>query len=339
MDRHHMPVALVLTRQDVPIIDRSRYASADGLRRGAYVLADPEDGDPEVILIATGSEVALALEAHEKLVSDGVRSRVVSLPCWELFERQEQSYQDEVLPPGDPGEGLGRGGLYAGLGPVRRSRGSEDRDAHLRLLRTPEGRTEQVRVHPGQGGRDSQGGTWTMKPTEQLHELGQSLWLDNITRTMLDDGTEQRYIDELSITGQTSNPTIFDKAISSAGRLRRADRRASRKGHGAGGALLRARPRRRHARGQDVRRDPQGDRPDGRLGLPRGLAAVRLRHAGDDSAGGRPVRASGGEQLHQDPRDARGSAGDRGVDLRRRADQRHAVVLDAIRRSPRQTPT
>ena len=99
MDRHHQPVALVLTRQDVPIIDRSRYASADGLRRGGYVLADPEDGDPEVILIATGSEVALALEAHEKLVSDGVRSRVVSLPCWELFERQEQSYQDEVLPP------------------------------------------------------------------------------------------------------------------------------------------------------------------------------------------------------------------------------------------------
>ena len=99
MDRHHQPVALVLTRQDVPIIDRSRYASADGLRRGGYVLADPEDGDPEVILIATGSEVALALGAHEKLVSDGVRSRVVSLPCWELFERQEQSYQDEVLPP------------------------------------------------------------------------------------------------------------------------------------------------------------------------------------------------------------------------------------------------
>ena len=99
MDRHHQPVALVLTRQDVPIIDRSRYASAAGLRRGGYVLADPEDGDPEVILIATGSEVALALGAHEKLASDGVRSRVVSMPCWELFERQEQTYQDEVLPP------------------------------------------------------------------------------------------------------------------------------------------------------------------------------------------------------------------------------------------------
>ncbi|MGZ5316769.1 MAG: transketolase-like TK C-terminal-containing protein, partial [Solirubrobacterales bacterium] len=99
MDRTHQPVALVLTRQDVPIIDRSRYASADGVRRGGYVLADPEGGEPEVILLATGSEVALALGAHEKLIADGVRSRVVSLPCWELFERQEQAYRDEVLPP------------------------------------------------------------------------------------------------------------------------------------------------------------------------------------------------------------------------------------------------
>jgi transketolase len=99
LDRTHQPVALVLTRQDVPILDRSRYASAEGLRRGGYVLADPEGGDPEMILIATGSEVALAAAAHEQLSSDGVRSRVVSLPCWELFERQERSYRDQVLPP------------------------------------------------------------------------------------------------------------------------------------------------------------------------------------------------------------------------------------------------
>jgi len=98
MDRHHQPVALVLTRQDVPILDRTKYASADGTRRGGYVLADAE-GAPEVILIATGSEVALAVEAHEQLISEGISSRVVSMPCWELFERQEQSYQDEVLPP------------------------------------------------------------------------------------------------------------------------------------------------------------------------------------------------------------------------------------------------
>ena len=98
IDRGHQPVALILTRQDVPVLDRSRYASAAGLRRGGYVLADAEGGDPEVILIATGSEVALALAAHEELSAEGVRSRVVSLPCWELFDRQEVAYRDEVLP-------------------------------------------------------------------------------------------------------------------------------------------------------------------------------------------------------------------------------------------------
>jgi transketolase len=99
MDRHHQPAALVLTRQNVPVLDRSRYASADGLRHGGYVLADPDGGDPEVILIATGSEVALAVAAHEQLISDGIRSRVVSFPCWELFDRQDHGYRDSVLPP------------------------------------------------------------------------------------------------------------------------------------------------------------------------------------------------------------------------------------------------
>jgi transketolase len=99
VDRTHQPVAMVLTRQNVPILDRSKYASAEGVRRGGYVLADPAGGDPEVILIATGSEVALAVAAHEELGAEGVRSRVVSLPCWELFERQGAAYKEEVLPP------------------------------------------------------------------------------------------------------------------------------------------------------------------------------------------------------------------------------------------------
>ena len=99
LDRSHQPVALVLTRQDVPVLDRAKYAPAAGLRRGGYVLADAEGADPEAILIATGSEVALALGAHEELRAEGVRSRVVSLPCWELFDRQDQAYRDEVLPP------------------------------------------------------------------------------------------------------------------------------------------------------------------------------------------------------------------------------------------------
>ena len=99
LDRTHQPVALVLTRQDVPVLDRSTYASAEGLRRGGYVLADAEGGEPEVILIATGSDVALAVAAHEELSGEGIASRVVSLPCWELFDREDDAYRDEVLPP------------------------------------------------------------------------------------------------------------------------------------------------------------------------------------------------------------------------------------------------
>jgi transketolase len=98
VDRTHGPVALVLTRQNVPILDRSRYASAEGLRRGGYVLADADGGDPEVILIATGSEVALAAEAYEELSSSGVRARVVSLPSWYLFDQQPEDYRESVLP-------------------------------------------------------------------------------------------------------------------------------------------------------------------------------------------------------------------------------------------------
>ena len=89
------------------------------------MLADPEDGDPEVILIATGSEVSLAVEAHEELIADGVRSRVVSLPCWEMFDRQDEDYRDERAARRDHGARLGRGGLYPGLGPLRRREWSE----------------------------------------------------------------------------------------------------------------------------------------------------------------------------------------------------------------------
>ena len=99
MPLRHDPVALVLCRQPLPTLDRSRYASAAGLARGAYVLADPPEGDPEIILIATGSEVALAVAAYEQLTAEGVRARVVSMPSMQLFDRQPQSYRDQVLPP------------------------------------------------------------------------------------------------------------------------------------------------------------------------------------------------------------------------------------------------
>ncbi len=102
MDRSHGPVALVLTRQDVPVLDRERYASAEGLQHGGYVLADAAEGDPELILIATGSEVALAVEAYEQLAADGVRARVVSLPSFHLFDRQPEDYRESVLPASVP---------------------------------------------------------------------------------------------------------------------------------------------------------------------------------------------------------------------------------------------
>lgn len=96
---HRGPAVLVLTRQAVPTIDRAKFGPASGLARGAYILADPEAGDPEVILLGTGSEVALCLDAYEQLTGDGVRTRVVSMPSWELFDDQDRDYRDSVLPP------------------------------------------------------------------------------------------------------------------------------------------------------------------------------------------------------------------------------------------------
>jgi len=93
------PVALMLTRQALPIIDRAKYAAAEGLEKGAYVLADAKGRPAELMLLATGSEVAPSLEAYEKLSGEGIATRLVSMPSWELFQRQPQSYRDEVLPP------------------------------------------------------------------------------------------------------------------------------------------------------------------------------------------------------------------------------------------------
>src|SRR6202790_1811935 len=95
----HQPAVLALSRQPLPTLDRAKYAPASGLARGAYVLADAPGGDPEVILIASGSEVSLAADAHEKLIAEGIRSRVVSIPSWDIFEDQNKDYRDSVLPP------------------------------------------------------------------------------------------------------------------------------------------------------------------------------------------------------------------------------------------------
>ncbi|MHB1890622.1 MAG: transketolase-like TK C-terminal-containing protein, partial [Acidimicrobiales bacterium] len=99
MRLQHDPVALVLTRQALPTLDRARYASASGVGKGAYVLADPVEGPPEVIIIATGSEVSLAVAAYEELSAEGAAVRVLSMPSCELFDRQPAAYRDSVLPP------------------------------------------------------------------------------------------------------------------------------------------------------------------------------------------------------------------------------------------------
>jgi transketolase len=94
----HQPVALVLTRQAIPTFDRTKYGPAAGTAKGVYVLADALGGKPEVILMATGSEVSLCIEAYEKLKAEGVPARVVSMPSWEIFEQQDAAYKESVFP-------------------------------------------------------------------------------------------------------------------------------------------------------------------------------------------------------------------------------------------------
>jgi transketolase len=99
MQLKHEPAALALSRQPIPTFDRTKYAPASGVAKGAYVLADAPGGKPDVILIASGSEVSLCLQAHETLAAQGIKSRVVSMPSWDIFEHQTQAYRDSVLPP------------------------------------------------------------------------------------------------------------------------------------------------------------------------------------------------------------------------------------------------
>jgi len=99
IERRSGPTALLLTRQNIPVLDRSKLAPAEGLRRGAYILSEAQGGKPALILIATGSEVAIALEAQKALAAQGIAARVVSMPSWELFEEQTPQYRESVLPP------------------------------------------------------------------------------------------------------------------------------------------------------------------------------------------------------------------------------------------------
>ena len=157
MQLRHEPAVLVLSRQPLPTVDRSKYAPASGLAHGAYVLADAPGGNPEVILIATGSEVSLALNAHENLLAEGVRSRVVSMPSWDIFDHQTQEYRDSVLPPNvsarvaiEQASTFGWERYVGNLGP-------HHRHENVRGLCAPQGTPEEVRFRAGPGGRGCKG--------------------------------------------------------------------------------------------------------------------------------------------------------------------------------------
>ena len=133
------PAALICSRQPLPIVDRTQFAPAAGLAKGAYVLADAPDGAPDVILIASGSEVALCVAARERLAAAGTRVRVVSMPSWELFEAQDAAYRDSVLPPAAKArvtvEEASPLGWQRYAGPT----GVRPRDAHVRPVGADEG--------------------------------------------------------------------------------------------------------------------------------------------------------------------------------------------------------
>ena len=99
LEQRHTPTVLILSRQALPTLDRTKYAAASGLAHGAYVLADAPNAKPDVLLLATGSEVSLCIQAYELLEREGINARVISMPCWRLFEAEDQSYRHRVLPP------------------------------------------------------------------------------------------------------------------------------------------------------------------------------------------------------------------------------------------------
>jgi len=155
MKLQHEPTCLILSRQNMPTLDRTKYAAASGVAKGAYVLAcAAPDGKPDVILIATGSEVSLAVDAHEQLLAEGVRSRVVSLPSWDIFDRQPQEYRDGVLPPGVKARVAVEQGSTLGW---ERYVSPRHRHEDVRGLGAAQGVAEEIRVRPEPGGGDGEG--------------------------------------------------------------------------------------------------------------------------------------------------------------------------------------
>ena len=215
----HQPACLVLSRQPLPTFDRKRYASAAGVARGAYVMADAENGKPAVILIGTGSEVALCVEAYETLKQEGIAARVVSMPSWELFEQQDQAYRDSVLPPDvtarvsvEAGSVIGWD-RYVGMDGAKIGMHSFGSSAPIKDLMTKFGFTPEKVLAAAKEQIAKIQEADSMNPLKQLEACGQSPWLDYLKRSLIEKGELRTLIERDGLKGITSNPSIFEKAI------------------------------------------------------------------------------------------------------------------------------
>ena len=160
IERRDGPVALGLTRQKLTTLPETAAAARDGVRRGGYILRESSGGPTgiDLVLVATGSELGLAALARDQLEADGIRTRLVSLPCFEAFERQDEAYRESVLPQGGLEPGHDRGGGDPGLGSLRRPERGDDRDRSLRSIGPWGDRIRALRLQPGTGRRDRPAG-------------------------------------------------------------------------------------------------------------------------------------------------------------------------------------
>jgi transketolase len=218
LSQSNRPSALILSRQALPTLDRTKYTSASGLQRGAYVLTK-DDGRPELILLATGSEVPLAVAAHEKLTGEGIRSRVVSMPSWSVFEQQDAAYRESVLPKAvrarvavEQAAELGWD-RYVGMDGKTVTMSTFGASAPISKLQAKFGFTVDHVCGVARKVLAGVKGTNMTNPLKALTDAGQSVWLDFLDRSFLKGGGFQKLIDEDSLSGVTSNPTIFEKAM------------------------------------------------------------------------------------------------------------------------------
>ena len=212
------PSALVLSRQALPTIDRTRYNAATSVARGAYVLTK-DDGQPDLILMATGSEVSLIVEAAEKLAGEGLKVRVVSMPSWSVFEQQDAAYRESVLPRAvrariavEQAAELGWD-RYVGMDGKTVTMSTFGASAPISKLQAKFGFTVDHVCGVARKVLAGIQGTDMTNPLKALVHAGQSAWLDFLDRRFLAEGGFQKLIDEDELGGVTSNPTIFEKAM------------------------------------------------------------------------------------------------------------------------------